>query len=97
MWNISGFRPKCVLHCKSELPPTFSQLPSTVTNHCALNTTFAHLFFNIFKTIQGFKSNSTVTPPKTFSSLLSRRTILNALTKLDLKLFQGRAENIKIT
>ena len=44
MWNIWTKR---VLHCTSELSPTFSQLPSTVTNHWVLNTTFTHLFLNI--------------------------------------------------
>ena len=48
MWNIGTKR---VLHCTSELPTTFSQLPSTVINHWAFNTTFAHLFLNIFKEI----------------------------------------------
>ena len=48
MWTIGTKR---VLHCTSELPTTFPQLPSTVINHWALNTTFAHLFLNIFKEI----------------------------------------------
>ena len=59
-----------VLHCTSKLSPTTSQLPSIVTNHWALNTTFTHLFLNIFKEIQEFKSNRMVTPPSaTFASL----------------------------
>ena len=33
-----------VLHCTSELSPTFSQLPSIATNHWDLNRTFTHLF-----------------------------------------------------
>ena len=48
MWTIGTKR---VLPCTSELPTTFPQLPSTVINHWALNTTFAHLFLNIFKEI----------------------------------------------
>ena len=45
-----------------------------------------------------FKFNKMVTPPKaTFFSLQSRRTNLTAHTKIDRKLFQGRAENLNIT
>ena len=67
MWNIWTKR---VLHCTSELSPTTSQLLPTVTNHWALNTTFAHFLLNILKEIQQFKSNEMVTPPKaTFASL----------------------------
>ena len=77
MWNIWTKR---VLHCTSE--------PSIVTNHWALNTTFTHLFLNILKGIQEFKSNNSVTPPK---------TTFATRTKLDRELFQSRAENLNMT
>ena len=51
-------------------PPPFPKLPSIVTYHGVLNTTFAQFFLNIFKEIQEFKSNEMVTPPSaTFASL----------------------------
>ena len=72
MWNIWTKR---VLHCTSQ--------PSIATNHWALNTIFTHLFFNILKEIQEFKSNGMMTPPSvTFANLQSRGTNLTAHTKL---------------
>ena len=98
VWNIWRKR---VLHCTSELPPTTSQLLPTVTNHWALNTNFAHLFLNILKEIQKFKSHEVMTHPKAKFAFTGFCTEVNlnlpAHTKLDRKLFQGRAENLNIT
>ena len=98
MWNIWTKR---VLHCTSNLSPTTSQLLPTVTNHWALNTNFAHLFLNILKEIQKFKSHEVMTHPKAKFAFTGFCTEVNlnlpAHTKLDRKLFQGRAENLNIT
>ena len=98
MWNIWTKR---VLHCTSELSPTTFQLLPTVTNHWALNTNFAHLFLNILIEIQKFKSNEVMTHPKAkfaFTGFCTEVNLnLTAHTKLDRKLFQGRAENLNIT
>ena len=55
MWDICGFWPKCVLQCTSERSPLFltSQLFPTVTNHWALNTTFAHCFSTFSRQFRG--------------------------------------------
>ena len=98
MWNIWAKR---VLHCTSELSPTTSQLLPTVTNHWALNTNFAHLFLNILKEIHKFKCNERVTHAKAKFAFTGFCTEVNpsltAHTKLDRKLFQGRAGNFDIT
>ena len=98
MWNIWTKR---VLYCTSELSPTTSQLLPTVTNHWALNMNFSHLFLNILNENQKFKSNEMVTHPKekfAFTGFCTKVNLnLPAHTKLDRKLFQGRAQNLNIT